>query len=88
MDRRAFLQTATAAALATSLPDSANAEYARAASTAPTHSKCSPDGVRDAVLAAFHGNADGIILSRKYSDMKLSDLQGTRTALHQLHLPT
>ena len=56
--------------------------------TEPTHSKCSPDGVRDAVLAAFHGNADGIILSRKYSEMKLTDLQGARTALHQLQLAT
>ena len=56
--------------------------------TEPTHSKCSPDGVRDAVLAAFHGHADGIILSRKYSEMKLTDLQGARTALHQLHLST
>jgi hypothetical protein len=56
--------------------------------TQPTHSKCSPDGVRDAVLAAFHGNADGIILSRKYSEMKLTDLAGARTALHQLKLST
>ncbi len=56
--------------------------------TEPTHSKCSPDGVRDAVLAAFQGHADGIILSRKYSEMKLTDLQGARTALHQLHLAT
>ena len=56
--------------------------------TEPTHSKCSPDGVRDAVLAAFQGNADGIILSRKYSEMKLTDLQGARTALQQLKLAT
>ena len=56
--------------------------------TEPAHSKCSPDGVRDAVLAAFHGNADGIILSRKYSEMKLTDLTGAQQALHQLHLPT
>ena len=56
--------------------------------TEPTHSKCSPDGVRDAVLAAFQGNADVIILSRKYSEMKLTDLQGARLALHQLKLAT
>ncbi|MHB1675534.1 MAG: hypothetical protein ACYCSP_14925 [Acidobacteriaceae bacterium] len=56
--------------------------------TEPTHSQCSPDGVRDAVLAAFHGHADGIILSRKYSKMKLTNLQGARTALHQLRLAT
>jgi hypothetical protein len=56
--------------------------------TEPTHSKCSPDGVRDAVLAAFQGNADGVILSRKYSEMKLTDLQGARNAFQQLHLAT
>jgi len=50
--------------------------------------KCSPDGVRDAVLAAFQGNADGVILSRKYSEMKLTHLQGARAALQQLHLST
>ncbi|HWF48833.1 MAG TPA: hypothetical protein VG168_17630 [Bryobacteraceae bacterium] len=52
--------------------------------TAATHSKCTPDGVRDAVLAAFHGGADGIILSRKYSEMKLENLAGAGDALHQL----
>lgn len=54
--------------------------------TAPTHSKCTPAGVRDAVLAAFHGKADGVILSRKYSEMKLVDLKGARAALQQLDL--
>ena len=53
-----------------------------------THSQCSPDGVRDAVLAAFQCNAEGVILSRKYSEMKLTALKGARTALQQLHLPT
>jgi hypothetical protein len=56
--------------------------------TEPTHSKCSPDGVRHAVLAAFQGHADGIILSRKYSEMKLTDLNGAQKALHQLKLAT
>lgn len=54
--------------------------------TQPNHSKCTPDGVRDAVLAAFRGNADGVILSRKYSEMKLTDLKGARAALQQLGL--
>lgn len=52
--------------------------------TAATHSKCTPEGVRDAVLATFHGGADGIILSRKYSEMKLEDLAGAGDALRQL----
>ena len=54
--------------------------------TAPNHSKCTPAGVRDAVLAAFHGKADGVILSRKYSEMKLADLKGAHAALQQLDL--
>jgi hypothetical protein len=36
------------------------------------------------VLAAFHGGADGVILSRKYSEMKLANLAGAGTAIHQL----
>jgi hypothetical protein len=54
--------------------------------TDANHSKCSPEGVRDAVLAAFHGGADGVLLSRKYSEMKLANLKGVGTALRQLSL--
>jgi hypothetical protein len=54
--------------------------------TAADHSKCSREGVRDAVLAAFHGGADGVILSRKYSEMKLEDLAGAGDAIRQLGL--
>jgi hypothetical protein len=35
-----------------------------------------------------NGNADGVILSRKYSWMKLTHLQGIRATLQQLHLST
>jgi hypothetical protein len=52
--------------------------------TAAEHSKCTPEGVRDAVLAAFHGGADGVILSRKYSEMKLTNLAGAGQAIQQL----
>jgi len=52
--------------------------------TAPGHSKCSPEGVRDAVLAAFKGGSDGVLLSRKYSEMKLADLRGAGDAIRQL----
>jgi hypothetical protein len=52
--------------------------------TEPGHSKCTPAGVKDAVTAAFHGGADGVILSRKYSEMKLADLRGARAALQYL----
>jgi hypothetical protein len=52
--------------------------------TAAGHSKCTPQGVRDAVLAAFHANADGVILSRKYSEMKLANLAGAGQAIREL----
>jgi hypothetical protein len=54
--------------------------------TEPGHSKCTPDGVKKAVLAAFHGGADGVILSRKYSEMKLANLKGAGAALRELGL--
>ena len=41
-------------------------------------------GTRDAVLAAFHGGADGVILSRKYSEMKLGNLAGAGDAIKAL----
>jgi hypothetical protein len=48
------------------------------------HSKCSPQGVKDAVLAAFRAGSDGVILSRKYSEMKLANLKGAGDAVTQL----
>jgi hypothetical protein len=47
------------------------------------HSLCTPDGVRDCVLAAFKGGAEGVILSRKYSEMKLANLKGAGDAIRQ-----
>jgi len=44
--------------------------------TAAANSKCTPEGSRDAVLAAFKAGADGVLLSRKYSEMKLGNLRG------------
>src|SRR3989441_5585349 len=52
--------------------------------TAVASSKSTPEGTRDAVLAAFRAGADGVILSRKYSEMKLSNLRGAGEAVRQL----
>jgi hypothetical protein len=52
--------------------------------TAAGHSKCTPQGTRDAVLAAFRGGAEGVILSRKYSEMKLANLAGAGEAMKGL----
>jgi hypothetical protein len=52
--------------------------------TAKGHSVCTPEGTKDAVLAAFKGGADGVLLSRKYSEMKLTTLRGAGAALKEL----
>jgi hypothetical protein len=53
---------------------------------AANHSKSTPRGTEDAVLAAFRGGADGLILWRKYSEMKLTNLEGAGLAIRQLGL--
>jgi len=54
--------------------------------TAANHSKCTPHGTEEAAIAAFRGGADGVILSRKYSEMKLANLAGAGAAIRQLGL--
>ena len=51
--------------------------------TAAANSKCTPEGTREAVLAAFEGRADGVILSRKYSEMRLTNLAGAGEAIRR-----
>lgn len=52
--------------------------------TAENHSKSTPQGTKDAVLAAFRAGAHGVILSRKYSEMKLANLSGAGEAIKEL----
>ena len=54
--------------------------------TAATSSKSSPEGTRGAVTAAFRGGADGVILSRKWSEMKSGNLKGAGEAIRDLGL--
>ena len=54
--------------------------------TAPAHSKCTPQSVKDAVMAAFRAGAPGVILSRKYSEMRLANLGGAGNAVRDLRL--
>ena len=51
--------------------------------TAAGHSKCTPDGVKNAVLAAIHAGSDGVLLSRKYSEMRLANLKGAGAAIRE-----
>jgi hypothetical protein len=54
--------------------------------TEPNHSKCTTQSVKQAVLAAFRAGAPGVILSRKYSEMRLADLSGAGDAIRELKL--
>jgi hypothetical protein len=54
--------------------------------TGPSHSKSTPQGTKEAVLAAFRAGVDGVILSRKYSEMKLANLSGAGDAVRELKL--
>jgi len=49
--------------------------------TAPEHTRCTREGVKAAVLAALNGGATGVILSRKYSEMRLDHLAGAGDAV-------
>jgi hypothetical protein len=52
--------------------------------TRPNNSQCTPGGTRDVVLAAFRAGVPGIVLSRKYSEMKLANLAGAGEANRKL----
>ena len=49
-------------------------------------SHCTPGSVAQAVRAAFKGGAQGIILSRNYTEMKPENLSGAGNALRELGL--
>jgi hypothetical protein len=52
--------------------------------TAATSKKTTPDDVYRAVKAAFEGGAHGVLLSRKYSEMRLDNIRGAGRAIREL----
>ena len=54
--------------------------------TASNHSKSTPQGTKAAVMAAFRAGAPGVVLSRKYSEIKLANLGGAGEAIRELGL--
>jgi hypothetical protein len=54
--------------------------------TDASSSKSTPQGTKQAVLAAFRAGSDGVLLSRKYSEMKLANLKGAGEAIRELGL--
>ncbi len=51
--------------------------------TKPTSRKSSPPDTYAATLAAYKGGADGVILSRKYSEMNLADIDAAGRAIRE-----
>ena len=54
--------------------------------TAATSKKTQPSDVYEAVKAAFAGGAHGVLLSRKYSEMRLENIGGAGRAIRELKL--
>jgi hypothetical protein len=54
--------------------------------TAATSKKTQPDDVYAAVKAAFAGGAHGVLLSRKYSEMRLDNLRAAGRAVRDLRI--
>jgi hypothetical protein len=54
--------------------------------TAATSHKTQPDDVYQSVKAAFAGGAHGILLSRKYSEMRLDNIRAAGRALRDLRI--
>ena len=51
--------------------------------TAANQTKCTPMGVQAAVAEAIRAGAHGVLLSRKYSEMKLANLSGAGQAIKE-----
>ena len=47
-------------------------------------SRSTPEGTRGAVLAAFRAGSDGVLLSRKYSEMRMENLRAAGAAVREL----
>ncbi len=54
--------------------------------TAQNHSKSTPLGTKGAVAAALKAGGHGVLLSRKYSEMKLANLSGAGEAIKEAGL--
>ena len=52
--------------------------------TAPNEKKTQPEDLYQAVKAAFAGGAHGVLLSRKYSEMRLANLRAAGRAVREV----
>ena len=49
-------------------------------------SRCTPPVIKEVTLAAYRGGAQGLVISRKYSEMKLANLAAVGDALRELKI--
>jgi hypothetical protein len=52
----------------------------------PNYSRCTPPVEKEVTLAAYKGGAQGLVISRKYSEMKLANLAAVGDALRELKM--
>jgi hypothetical protein len=50
------------------------------------YSKVTPDSVKEVIRAAYHGGAQGLVLSRKYSETTLANLRAAGEVLRELKI--
>ncbi|MGO9259146.1 MAG: hypothetical protein ACLQU1_22920 [Bryobacteraceae bacterium] len=49
-------------------------------------SRCTPPVIREVTKAAYRGGAQGLVISRKYSEMKLANLAAVGDALREMKI--
>ncbi len=52
----------------------------------PNFSRCTPPVTKEVVMAAYRGGAQGLVISRKYSEMKLANLAAVGDALREMKI--
>jgi hypothetical protein len=53
----------------------------------PNFSRCTPPVIKDVTVAAYRGGGQGLVISRKYSEMKLANLAAVGEALREMKIP-
>jgi hypothetical protein len=52
----------------------------------PNFSRCTPPVIKEVTMAAYRGGAQGLVISRKYSEMKLANLAAVGDALREMKI--
>jgi hypothetical protein len=50
-------------------------------------SRSTPPVIKDVTMQAYRGGAQGLVISRKYSEMKLTNLSAVGDALREMKIP-